>query len=118
LPALIDFSGTTSISHDDWVLRAKQVPHNKTCLFIYGTQQVAPVPFGDGVREIGGTIKRLPATTSNANGDVAFPVNFATAPLNGLVPGDTRYFMLWYRDPTGGPNAYNGSSALAATMCP
>jgi hypothetical protein len=38
--------------------------------------------------------------------------------LNTLVPGDTRYFMLWFRDPAGGPNGYNGSSALQATICP
>jgi hypothetical protein len=118
LPALIDFSGTTSVSHNDWVLKASQCPHNKTCLFIYGTTQIAPVPFGDGVREIGGSIKRMGVTTTDANGNLAYPADFTTAPLSGLVPGDTRYWMLWFRDPQGGPNAYNGSSALAATLCP
>jgi hypothetical protein len=117
-PALIDFSGTTSVSHNDWVLKASQCPHNKTCLFIYGTTQVAPVPFGDGVREIGGSIKRMGVTTTDASGNLSYPADFTTAPLNGLVPGDTRYWMLWFRDPQGGPNGYNGSSALAATLCP
>jgi len=118
LPALIDFSGTTSFTHNDWVLKATQCPHNKTCLFIYGTTQVGAVPFGDGVREIGGTIKRMGTTTTDANGNLSYPADFTTSPLNALVPGDTRYFMLWYRDPTGGPNGYNGSSALQATVCP
>jgi hypothetical protein len=116
--ASIDFSGTTSVSHDDWVLRATHCPHNKTCLFIYGTAQIAPVPFGDGVREIGGTIKRMGVTSTDANGDVAYPASFTTAPLDTLAPGDTRYWMLWFRDPQGGPNAYNGSNALAAAICP
>jgi hypothetical protein len=118
LPALIDFSGTTSLAHNDWVLKAKQCPHNKTCLFIYGTTQIAPVPFGNGVREIGGTIKRMSVTTTDASGNVAFPVDWTQAPQNSLVPGDTRYWMLWFRDPAGGPAGYNGSSALAATICP
>jgi hypothetical protein len=118
LPALIDFSGTTSVSHNDWVLKATQCPHNKTCLFIYGTAQVAPIPFGDGVREIGGTIKRMGTTNTGPTGNLSFPANFTTSPLNTLVPGDTRYFMLWFRDPAGGPNGYNGSTALQATICP
>jgi hypothetical protein len=118
LPALIDSTGTTSLTHNDWVLRSKQTPANKTCLFIYGTAQVAPVPFGDGVREIGGTIERMATTNTGPNGEVAFPANFTSSPLNALVPGDTRYFMLWFRDPAGGPNHFNGSSALAATVCP
>ena len=57
-------------------------------------------------------------SSTDSTGHVSFPVDFAASPLNTLVPGDTRYFMLWYRDPAGGPNGYNGSSALAATMCP
>jgi hypothetical protein len=118
LPALIDFSGTTSTSHGDWVLKASQAPHNKTCLFIFGTAQSPPVPFGDGVREIGGTIKRMSVTTTDSTGHVSFPADFTSAPLNALMPGDTRYFMLWFRDPAGGPHGYNGSSALAATICP
>jgi hypothetical protein len=118
LPAEIGYSGTTSISHNDWNLKTTQCPHNKTCLYIYGTAQIAPVPFGDGVREIGGTIKRMATTTTDANGNQSFHADFTTAPLNTLVPGNTRYFMLWYRDPTGGPSGYNGSSALQATICP
>jgi hypothetical protein len=118
LPALIDFTGTTSLAHNDWVLKSSQCPHNKTCLFIYGTTQIAPVPFGNGVREIGGTIKRMSVTTTDANGNVAFPVDWIESPQNSLVPGDTRYWMLWFRDPQGGPAGYNGSSALAATVCP
>jgi hypothetical protein len=118
LPALIDFSGTTSVAHNDWVLRAKQCPHNKTCLFIYGTTQIAPVPFGNGVREIGGAIKRMGVTSTDASGNVASPADFTASPLNSLVPGDTRYWMLWFRDAQGGPAGYNGSSALAATICP
>jgi len=117
-PALIGYSGTSSISHNDWVLKTTQCPHNKTCLYIYGTAQSSPVPFGDGVREIGGTIKRMATTTTDANGNNSFPVDFTSSPINTLVPGNTRYFMLWYRDPQGGPAGYNGSSALQMTVCP
>jgi hypothetical protein len=117
-PALIGYQGTSSVTHNDWYLKTTQCPHNKTCLYIYGTAQIAPVPFGDGVREIGGTIKRMATTTTDASGNQSFHADFTTSPLNTLVPGNTRYFMLWYRDPTGGPSGYNGSSALQATICP
>ena len=60
----------------------------------------------------------MPATTTDANGNVSFHAGFTASPLNQLVPGDTRYFMLWFRDPTGGPNGYNASNALAAPICP
>ena len=119
VPALIDFSGTTSISHDHFVLKARQAPPLKTCLFIMGTApQDPPVPFGDGVRWIGGTVKRMGITMSDTQGDVSFPAAFTAPPLSTLVAGDTRYFMLWYRDPAGGPNGFNGSNALAAPICP
>jgi hypothetical protein len=119
LPAVIDWSGTSSIGHDDFVLRAAQAPPHKTCLFIYGTAaQDPPVPFGDGLRWIGGTIKRMPVTMSDNAGKVAFPAHFNAPPLNTLAPGSTRYFMLWYRDPAGGPNGFNASNALAVLFCP
>jgi FG-GAP-like repeat len=117
-PAILGYQGTTSLSHNDFYLKTTQCPHNKTCLYIYGTAQSSPVPFGDGVREIGGQIRRMATTSTDANGNQSFHADFTTAPLNTLVPGNTRYFMLWYRDPTGGPNGYNGSSALQATVCP
>jgi hypothetical protein len=60
----------------------------------------------------------MATTSTDANGNNSFHADFTSAPLNALVPGNTRYFMLWYRDPQGGPAGYNGSSALQATMCP
>ena len=41
-----------------------------------------------------------------------------TAPLLGVVPGEVRYFQVWYRDPAGFPEPYNLSDAVALTFLP
>ena len=93
-------------------------------IFLQGNASIAPTPFGDGLRCVGGALKRLYA--NNAAGGVA------TAPHHGdpsitarsaalgdpIAPGSTRYYQTYYRDPNlsfcAAPagNSWNVSSAM------
>jgi hypothetical protein len=118
-PGVIGSLKTSSLSHNHLILTAHDLPPNKTALFLYGTTQLgSPVPFGNGNRWVGGPIQRFPATASDANGKISYPVDFTTFPLNTLVVGDTRYFQCWFRDPAAGGLNSNVTDAEAITVCP
>jgi len=76
-----------------------------------------PVPFGNGLRYIGGTIQRLPVFQTDGSGNATFVTNFTIFPLNTVPAGSTRDFQLWYRDPAAGGAAYNASDAMEIVVC-
>lgn len=121
--ASIGYSGTTSVSIDDFTLTVAGAVPNKAGFFIYGNAQVQ-VPLGDGFRCVGGSIFRLrPATNANASGMNSRFVDFTIPPAGSgpgqITPGATWNFQYWYRDPLGpGGSGVNLSNALAATFAP
>ncbi len=80
-------------------------PHGGLRVYMQGTASIAPVAFGDGLRCVGGALKRLYAR-NNANGlgqsvpgagDLS--VSAQSAALgDALAPGSTRYYTAYYRD--------------------
>jgi hypothetical protein len=77
------------------------------------------VIFGDGFRCAGGNTTRLnPALFASAQGDIARPLDFHSAPLSSLVAGDTLVAQFWYRDTAAGASGFNLSDALTVTLCP
>jgi hypothetical protein len=76
------------------------------------------VTFGNGLRWIGGSLKRLPLFQTDSAGNVNFPTDMTANPLNTVLPGDVRGFQLWYRDPLAGGAFFNASDALEITFCP
>jgi hypothetical protein len=82
-----------------------QLPSSST-FFLQGTQETAnPLFFGDGLRCIGGTIRRL-ASTRASGGVAVFPgpgdpsiTARATALGDSIQSGDARYYQVMYRDP-------------------
>lgn len=117
--ALMGWSGTTSLSADDLVLRASGVPPLQIGLFIAGDGS-AQVPFGDGWRCVGGAVERLlPAVFAAGDGSVSHAVDFGSPPLSvKYTAGETAWFQLWYRDPDAGGAGFNLSNALKAELCP
>jgi YVTN family beta-propeller protein len=121
--ASIGYTGTTSISINNFTLTATGVVPNKPGYFIYGTSQVQ-IPLGDGFRCVGGTLFRLrPATNASGSGAMSRLVNFTVPPAGSgpgqIAPGSTWNFQLWYRDPLGpGGTGTNLSNALEATFTP
>jgi hypothetical protein len=103
--ALLTANGNTS--PDSVVLTSSsELPHVLS-IFLQGHSNIFPgVLFGDGVRCVNGTLKRL--YTHNASGGiVSAPVGTdpsitaRSAALGDTIhPGDMRYYQVYYRDPS------------------
>jgi hypothetical protein len=124
--ALLQGQGTPSVSADDVVFLAGGMPSASTVLFFQGFD--APdggngVPFGDGLRCVGGDVIRLailpvPGHAASYPG----PGEPAISEL-GLIPpeGGGRYYQAWYRDPAPGfctPATFNFTNALHVVWAP
>jgi hypothetical protein len=114
-------SGAPSLSADTLVLHGSGMP-SSSALYFQGTTQLGGglgVPFGDGLRCVGGSIARLKTVTNVAGashypqpGDPAVSVKGAVA-----APG-TRTYQVWYRnaDPTFcTPSTFNLSNGVLVT---
>jgi hypothetical protein len=113
--ARLGAQGTTSAAADDLRLAASQVPPGNVGIFFSGTAP-ADLPFGDGLRCVGGSLIRLPVLNSGSCGV------FLQDGVIGLVAGasgDTRYFQGWFRD-FGGPcgTKFNLTHGLQVTITP
>ncbi len=114
--ATIGWTGTPNVSTNGMALTAANLPPNKPGLYFYGPNQTS-VPFGEGVRCVGGGLSRLPVLLSDASGDAAQVLDLTQVPSPILV-GSHHNFQLWYRDPSGGPNGFNLTDGLSVTFCP
>jgi hypothetical protein len=108
--AAIGYAGSSSIGANDLVLKVASAPAQKLGLFFYGNQQVPAIPFGNGVRCVGGTIVRLPAISTSAAGAAQQSFPYGSSQVN---PGSTWGFQFWYRDPGAGGAGFNASNAIS-----
>ncbi|MFT7486336.1 MAG: hypothetical protein ACI9F9_002191 [Candidatus Paceibacteria bacterium] len=121
----IGWSGSTSISQNDFILVASGAVPNKVGLFFYGAGQTSAL-FGDGLRCVdgaGSSIYRLgPPAASDSFGIASRSVDFTISPAGSgpgqITPASTWNFQYWYRDPAGGLAGFNLSNALRVTFCP
>ena len=91
-------------------------------IFLQGTQAIAAVPYGDGLRCVNGVLKRLYTKTASAGsvsapqgGDLSITARSAQRG-DTIAPGSSRYYMTYYRDgvagfcPTPTGNSFNASN--------
>ena len=126
LAAVLSASGSTS--PDTVVLTSSGELPTALSIFLQGDANLGvPVPFGDGLRCVGGTLRRL-AVKNASGGSVSFPgpgdpsVTQQSANLGDpLSPGTTRWYQTYYRDPNiafcpqPAGNNWNVSSGLEIT---
>jgi hypothetical protein len=101
---------------DDVVVLAYDVRAGALVIVLQGPQKVATgLPFGDGVRCIGGSLKRL-YTGQAAGGTFSAPdageasIRTRSAALGDPIPSPAvRYYQVWYLD---GPGHFNITSGL------
>jgi hypothetical protein len=126
--AELTFSGTTN--PDTIVLAAVDELPSAFTIFLQGDAQMTnALHFGDGLRCVGGHLKRLYA--HNASGGAVhgpdasmgdLPITTRSAALGDpIAPGSTRYYQTYYRDPSGtfcpppAGDTFNASNAVAIT---
>jgi hypothetical protein len=108
-PSGAQLSATGTTSPDTVVLTAAGELPAALSVFMQGDANVpAGIVFGDGVRCVGGTIKRL-AIRNASQGVVSFPgpgdppISARSAALGDpIAPGSNRYYQTYYRDPSPG----------------
>ena len=103
------------------MLTLANLPSNAFGIPVMGPNQLAPLPFGDGVRCIGGTLRRYPVVKASPEGVATLGPGIVALsqalfpPEAHIAPGSTWNFMHWYRDPSGPcGTTYSGTNALAA----
>ncbi|HEV8113608.1 MAG TPA: hypothetical protein VGR31_12605 [Planctomycetota bacterium] len=121
--ALLTSSGTTI--PDELVLAATGEKPTALTIFLQGTASVAAVPYGDGLRCVSGSLRRL-FVRNASGGAVSVPqgvdpsITARSSQLGDPIPvGATRFYMTYYRDPDAsfcpGPSGgtFNASNCLS-----
>lgn len=119
--ALLLALGSASVQADDLVLRALDSVPGAPGIFFQGDAQLGGglgIPFGDGLRCAGGSIRRLQVRIAAADGSVQSTA--ALAATGGAQPGQQLAYQWWYRDATGSPcgSGFNVSSGVLVTWQP
>ena len=116
-PALMTWSGSTSVARNDLVLIATSVP-NQSGLFYYGSNPI-DLPFGNGRRCVGGGIYHLSVTVAIGN-ELVHALDITDPPAVGgqILAGSRWHFQAWFRDPMGGGSAFDLSDGLEALFVP
>ncbi|MFN0007580.1 MAG: hypothetical protein ACKVXR_06695 [Planctomycetota bacterium] len=118
--ALLSAAGSSN--PDTMVLNVDGEEPTALTIFVQGTQAIAPVAYGDGLRCVHGELKRLYTKTASGGSSSAptggeLSITARSAQLgHTIAPGSTRYYMTYYRDgdagfcpsPTG--STFNGSN--------
>jgi len=119
--AALDATGVASVSNDSIVFLAGGVPATAACLFFEGSGAVS-VPFGTGVKCVGGGITRLGLKIASAHTATYPAAGDASVAVKGLVPilGGARCYQVWYRDPSNAcaNSTYNVTNAVKITWLP
>jgi formylglycine-generating enzyme required for sulfatase activity len=124
--AIISWTGTASLTADDFHLVAAGCPPGQFLMYYYGARQIA-LPFGNGWQCAGtggvGIFRFRPMPIDSA-GAAVMKVDFVEPPagIGGgagkWMPGDTWFCQGWYRDPAGGGAQFNLTDGLAVEVCP
>jgi hypothetical protein len=109
--------GCDSCSGRELTLDVHSLPPSVLAVPFFGTE-VAPVPFGDGFRCVGGRLSRFPSEVASAAGDLAHEVDFDAPAASRLAPGTTWSFQVLYRDPGSAGARINLTNAVAVGITP
>jgi Tol biopolymer transport system component len=128
--ALLSANGTPSFAADTLVLTSSGEKPTALSIVLQGSDLIKAVIYGDGLRCVSGTLKRLYVKTAVA-GTIVAPqgadptISARSATLGDPIPvGATRSYQVYYRDPDpsfcpspqGG--TYNITNSLSAVWAP
>jgi hypothetical protein len=123
--ALLSATGAPALQADDVQLTSSGELSQALSIVLQGSASIAPASFGDGLRCVGGMLKRL-YVHSAINGVMTAPragepsISARSAALGDAIPpGATRYYQVYYRDsvasfcPAPQGSTFNVSNGLA-----
>jgi hypothetical protein len=119
--SFLDASGSPQVSNDTILLFTTRETPTALSVVLQGTLPIiAGVVYGQGVRCVGGTLKRLYVKTASG-GSISAPTgNDLSVSQRSAQLGDpyvnlptTRYYLVYYRD----PNVLNGCPPTATFNC-
>ena len=96
----LEAEGSSSVAAADLVLSGEGLVPSQPGLYFQGNNAIASgagVTFGDGLRCAGGGVVRLQVRFSDSAGASSTSIDVASK--GGVVPGDTKRYQIWYRDP-------------------
>ena len=103
--ALLATSGNPSLASDTLAFTASGELPTALSLLLQGDVEIVPTPYGDGLRCVGGTLKRLYAGSATG-GTIVLPgagqpsVSARSAARGDEIEaGETRLYQVYYRDP-------------------
>ena len=122
--ATLTDTGLPSLAADTVVFTTTGEKPTAVSIVLQGTASIpAGVPYGDGIRCVGGALKRLYIKNAvggsiTAPAGLEPPVSVRSAALGQPIPpGSTRFYMVYYRDgqifgcpPSPGTATFNGTS--------
>lgn len=119
--ARLEASGTASVGSDSVVLHTSGLQPGVVGLYFQGDSSINGgdgVPFGDGLRCVGGAVIRLQLRSADSNGESE--TNIAIGFRGGVAPGDEKHYQCWYRSTLNSPcgSQHNLSNAYRITWTP
>ena len=113
--------GTASVSADSMTLIGTNLEPLQGGLYFQGDGSLAPGVWGDGLRCVDQAIVRLQVRFADSTGVSSTSLSIAAA--GGATAGETKYYQLWYRNPTDPPcgtglNDFNTSNAYEVVWLP
>lgn len=119
--AVLVATGSSSVALADLALSASGLIPSQPGLYFQGNNAIsggAGIQFGDGLRCAGGGVVRLQVRFASGTGTSATTADLIS--LGGVVPGDTKRYQLWYRDPLLSPcgSLFNLTNGIERTFQP
>ena len=114
-------TGSSSVAAADLVLSGSGLIPSQPGLYFQGNNAInggTGTQFGDGLRCVGGGVIRLQVRFAGGAGASSTTVDLIAK--GGVVPGDTKRYQLWYRDPVSSPCGalFNLTNGIERTFQP
>ncbi len=109
----VAWTGTPSLDTNDFAVRLVDGMPLASTIAFWGAAP-ASIPFLGGIRYVANPVQRLGVKQTDISGSVSYPIA-----INAGMPGTTRYYQFWFRDPFHPDGTNVGlSSALQVKFCP